>query len=305
VKEVSLEIEINRLAQIVAEDKFSKKNVHQMVREDIATSMPVKKLFTACCKTVRDYMDKMYYASKNGRIAHIQYVDPEEIVLELFSVVMINTGSVSIQKIVGAFAPWFEYEDLLDGVKTAAEILGCCSKTGLYGLIDSQDSEDGYINIESHWRLDKTTTDFIARTRYLDPMIVQPEEWSNNKNGGYITTKNSVVLGKNKHHDGDQALDVLNILQKIDWSLDPRILNIEEESKKPLNTFEKKKAFTLMTSISKQVYKEMLQQGNHFFLAWKMDFRGRVYSDGYYINLQSNSYRKAMLEFTKKQLIEG
>lgn len=301
--EVKFEEQINRLAQIVAEDTYSKNNIKEKVREDIISDLDgLKKVYDACISAVLKYLAGSYYESKNKRIECIKHIEPEELVLELFINVIPNNSPTSIQKIVGQFAPWFKYEDIFDGVHTAAEILGACWNCDLYTLIDAADAEDKYINIKSNWRLDDDTLNYIDRARFLDPMLVQPDDWYSNTSGGYITNKTSVILGKHKHHSEHQALDVLNILQKISWSLDEKILAIGEISKKKLNTQDKKQAFERMVYISKKVQKTLLDEGNAFYFNWKLDFRGRMYSDGHYVNFQSNSFRKAQLNFTEKRL---
>ena len=305
MKEVNLGTEIDLLTQITVEDLYGSHNIQQEIRMDILNGMDdISKVYKKCIKAVKKYMKGDYYKSKNKRLAWIQFIEPEDIVIELFMHVMPNPDPVSIQKIVGSFAIWFQYDDILDGVRTAAEVLGACRKCKLYRLIEGKTSEDGYINIHSRWLLDDKTLDYIEKTRYMNPMITVPNTWHTNKGGGYITTRNSVILGgKLKHHNQKQALNAVNILQKIKWSLDPRILKLGEKSKEPLDTPEKEEAFERFTRISKKVYKEMLKLSNVFFFTWRMDFRGRMYCDGYYINLQSNSFHKAMLEFTEKRLI--
>jgi len=306
MQEVSFEEEMARLEQVIAEDMYSKKNVHKEIKADIVDGLSsIQALYKNCCGAVNKYMAGNYYPSKNKRIEQIKHMDPEELVLELFIIIMPCNKPVSIQKIVGAFASSFEFPDIFDNVKTAAEIFGSLIGQRLYSVIEAKNSEDGYINIQSNWVLEQKTLDHIQRTRYLNPMLVVPEAWGDNRNGGYITSKNSVILGKNKHHEKQQSLDVLNILQDIEWSLDERILALGETSKKPLNTLDKRESFAQLKRISKTACNEMLNGGNAFYFGWRVDFRGRMYSDGYYINFQSNSYRKAMLEFAEKRLIEG
>ena len=302
--EDELGFEIDRLTQVIAEDTYSRKNIQDAVRDEITGDLEgLKVVYDACISAVLSYLAGSYYESKNNRIEWIKYVEPEAIVIELFVHVIPNEGPVSIQKVAGQFAPWFEYEDIFDGVRTAAEILGACWKCDLYTLIDAADSEDKYINIRSNWCLDDDTRDFIERSRYLDPMLAKPKEWRNNIGGGYITTKNSVILGKHKHHNEQQALDVLNMLQEIEWSLDEDIVMLGEVSSKKLDTRVKQKAFQQMLRLSEEVRNTMLEAGNVFHFSWRMDFRGRMYSDGHYVNFQSNSFRKAQLNFTEKRLI--
>ena len=56
---------------------------------------------------------------------------------------------------------------------------------------------------------------------------------------------------------------------------------------------------------SAMVYDLMLQEDNEFYFIWKYDKRGRMYSQGYDINLQGSEYKKATIEFSKQELITG
>ena len=45
--------------------------------------------------------------------------------------------------------------------------------------------------------------------------------------------------------------------------------------------------------------------GNKFYFTHKVDKRGRLYCQGYHINYQSASYKKAMIELANKEIIDG
>ena len=46
-------------------------------------------------------------------------------------------------------------------------------------------------------------------------------------------------------------------------------------------------------------------EGNKFYFTWKFDSRGRMYSQGYHCNLQATEYKKAILNFSHEELING
>ena len=52
-------------------------------------------------------------------------------------------------------------------------------------------------------------------------------------------------------------------------------------------------------------YTLMATQGNRFYFTHKVDKRGRIYSHGYHINPQGSAFKKAMLELSEPELIEG
>jgi len=43
--------------------------------------------------------------------------------------------------------------------------------------------------------------------------------------------------------------------------------------------------------------------GEHFYFVWRYDSRGRSYSSGYDLNLQSDEYGKALLSLHNKEAI--
>lgn len=301
--------QISKLAQIVAEDTYSRHNIRRKVYTDIFNSNnnDLKIIFVACRAAIDAYMEGTYYTSKQNRLQCIAHIPTNDIVIEVFMAVIPNNTVTSIQKVAGAIGQWFEYENVFDGVKTAAELLAVTAKCGLHQMYRGSDemAENGYMSIKSLWNLEPETVAFIERTKYLNPMITKPADWTNNSDGGYITTKRSVFLGKHNHGDHDQALDALNIIQDIEWELDEHMLQYAESSKKPLDTPEKISNFTKLVSMTKVVHKELLDEGNKFWFQWRYDFRGRMYNSGYFVSLQANDYRKAMLNFKHKQLIEG
>ena len=55
---------------------------------------------------------------------------------------------------------------------------------------------------------------------------------------------------------------------------------------------------------SRKVYQELLSYGNSFYLNWRFDKRGRMYSQGHEVNIQSTSYKKALINLTKREIIK-
>jgi DNA-directed RNA polymerase len=100
-----------------------------------------------------------------------------------------------------------------------------------------------------------------------------------------------LILGNRfTKHDMPLALDVINTLQEIPWEIDAETYLLEKETNRNLN----KKKFL-------RVINEYL--GKKFYFAWRYDSRGRSYSSGYDLNIQSNEYGKALLSLHNKELI--
>jgi len=160
------------------------------------------------------------------------------------------------------------------------------------------------INIVSYYDLDDITYRAIDNKSFIPPFVEPPIPWTRNDVGGYYSIQEHVVLGPYfNHHSEEQALDVLNILQDIEWKLDKHILQYEEESNKPFENADSEMQFNALKESSKKVYKEYVNKP--FWLMWQFDKRGRQYSSGYHINLQASGYKKAIMSFNKKELITG
>jgi len=159
------------------------------------------------------------------------------------------------------------------------------------------------MGIMANYSLDDDTAAFINQTKYLPPMICKPVPWDDNSNGGHLQGSSSILLGHLNHHEDNQAVDVINILQNIGWSLNEMVDYVEKPSK-PLDTNDKINQFKLLQEESLEVYEELMHNGNEFYFVWKFDKRGRMYSQGYHCNLQSTEYKKAILNFSKEELIQ-
>jgi len=285
------------------EDTYSKRNIKKVVQEDIDNS-DFKEISRGVNKAIIAYLTKPYYASKQARIKHIRsIVSVQSIMVELFMVVLSEVGQKPIQSIASRLGLIFEFPDVIDNVKTASEILAVCKDTGIYDIVSAANSDTGSILIVPKFILEKETLNKIHRMRYLPPMICEPQTINNNSQSGYLTKDESVILGADNHHEGYQAIDVLNIMAKIPLSLDRATLALEEKPKKDINTSEKMSNFLRMIVSSRFIYRELLSYGNCFYLNWRFDKRGRVYSQGHEVNIQSTSYKKALINLTKREVI--
>ncbi|MCP3674555.1 MAG: hypothetical protein GY829_08840, partial [Gammaproteobacteria bacterium] len=140
----------------------------------------------------------------------------------------------------------FEY-----GSKTLLNLRGI----GLYEIRKGKG-----LSIKSNYRLSQKTLDQLNKPDY---------KWytpKHNRQG------DDVILGRGNNHYGKQAVDVLNILQSINFIIDADILLNFQDSE----LFE--------TDQFKHIVTNLL--GKPFKFEWKYDKRGRCYSTGYDIQLQ-------------------
>lgn len=287
------------------ENKYSRSNIRAAVLKDIKDS-ELSPIITASIEAIRKYTHGDYYESKNKRIRYLRdTMQVTEIVTEIMIIILSVQGTQPIQAAASKLAHKLKFKDMWDGIRTASEILAVVCEADMFDIILAKNSETGSLMIESNFSLSDDTLLYLENTKYLPPMVCEPQPIVDNMSSGYLTKNESVILGAGNHHDDYQALDTLNIAQAVPLALNEYVFEMEETSKKPLDTDEKMRNFFRMVTSSRLVYHEMKRLGNRFFLTWKYDKRGRMYSQGYQINIQSTSFKKAIISLADKQVITG
>jgi len=283
--------------QELLETTYSRRGLMSSLKDDTDLESIVGLVFA-----IETYKNQQYsYESKNLRIKEIR-VESLDIAYHLAASIMRCNGEITpIQGLCGSLAPLLA-EKLLDGVKTAAEIIAVCEGK-LYELLahDYSENPTGTLAIEPYLIPSTEVLSKIEEFMYVPPLVLKPKMWTMNKGGGLHTQEESCILGKENHHNHSQSLDCLNILQSIEWTLDPMIMAMKEQPNKELDTPKKALQFKIMSITSKRVYHEYTNIP--FYFMWKFDKRGRSYSSGYHINFQSSDYKKALLSFTKQEVI--
>jgi hypothetical protein len=297
-------LSLKRLEQVCIEDKYSKHDNRNKVIRDMETGLETH--MAKAVEHLEEYFNGIYYTSKNIRLNAYESVcglSLEDLVNEVCILTLPLQGAVSIQSVVGQLAEVLNYDDIFDGVRTAAEIITVVCHSDLYDLIPARDSESGSIMLRSNFTLEPATLNALAKMKYLPPMICEPLELTHNYDSPYLGKQESVILGKSNHHDNKQALDALNIASSVRLALDEKMVQHLEVSKKPLDTQEKTDNFNRLQQTSREVYKELLDQDNEFYFGWKFDKRGRMYSSGYHVNIQSTEYKKSIINLATPQII--
>jgi hypothetical protein len=155
----------------------------------------------------------------------------------------------------------------------------------------------------------------LERYQYPLPMIVHPKTLHTNEDTGYFTSKDSVILKYNNHHDGDVCLDHLNRMNNIKFRINSETAVMVANQWRNLDKlkpgeerkdFQKRvKAFEKYDRTAKDVMAHLEIVGGEFWLTHKYDKRGRVYAQGYHINYQGNTWNKAVIEFAEGEIVNG
>lgn len=301
--------------QLHLEQTYNKHNIRSLIKAEVMSHAVFTDMFIKAVSSIEEYMSKTYYTSKNVRIQKLSKYSSEDIAIQLFMCVLpINDGRRSVEPIQGIATElglqFFDHQ--LDAVKTGAELLAVCESCGLYTILSSFSVEHNHDTavIKPKYQLEDETLRAIHLTMYMPPMVCRPIEWTDNNHGGFLLSNNSCVLGAGNDVGQHQSLDVLNKLQSIKWTLNETMLQEEELPTKPLNMTDavdirKAKQHSDRCRQSQLVYDMLLNDGNEFFFIWKYDKRGRMYSQGYDVNLQGSEYKKSIIEFSNKELLTG
>jgi hypothetical protein len=287
------------------ETMYSKKYIHKSVLEDI---QDIKELpeFNQAVVYVDRYRHETYYESKNKRIKHIQDISSETLVLEVIAAVCLSIDRQPIQAVSARVAQCLGFDDVFDGIKTAAELISVVGDTTCFFhmYLPGSDGNESTV-IDPLIRLNDETIKAIEARQFLPPMVIKPNYVSgkNNIDTSHLTLKNSLILNANKYHHKEYlCTDTINILNRTELKLDTYMLQFKETPTRELKP-KAQKQYDQFINESEYVTKEILKLGNKFYLTWKYDFRGRGYSQGYHINLQSTDYKKSILMLAKEEVI--
>ncbi len=152
----------------------------------------------------------------------------------------------------------------------------------------------------------------IDRFQYPLPMVIRPRVVHDNRDTGYLLSRNSIILRKN-HHEEDVCLDHINRVNRIKFSIDFdtaemianrwRNLDKPKENETKFDFDKRVRAFEKYDRTARQVMELLVLHGNEFYLTHKYDKRGRVYCQGYHVNYQGAPWNKAVIELADKEMV--
>lgn len=299
-------MDAQRLHQIVMEERYSRKHIHDRVSKYLRADEDFSQLMDNACSIITKWLHAPSdYLRKCALKSHVIQSDisVDEIVTD--TLVTIMTGEYcNIQSVCGRVAPILKFDSIYDGVEIMASMVVIIGlETDLYDIILPEDSELDSITIEANYVLSEEMLQYLAHTKYLPPMIVKPKHVRKNFDYDYYTIESSKLL--NTYYDMPIALDVLNILNGVQLELDLYTLAHREVPNHELDTPKKREQFDRMVIASEVVYEELLAiSDGKFYNTWKYDARGRFYSQGYHCHIQSTDYKKSLINLAKKEIVE-
>lgn len=291
--------------QETVEALYSKRQIHTVLHEAIRYELDKVLLNWSILAFVRlsHWLEQEFFSSKEARVEvlreKVEDEGLESLVIPICAAVIHTHNIQTIQQAAGYLQAFLPHEDAFDRARTAAELLALCSHPrGLYEIKRNGSGVPATIQVNQwKWIDDKllSSFDWVNDTCFNPPLIEPPIEVVDNYGCGYHTIREPLILGTYTMHDDKQNYAAINILNSIEWVLDPEVLKERELPSKPLANQQAHENFVQMVQDSQFVYK--LLGSNPFWFAWQYDCRGRMYSHGYHVNFQAAEYKKAMLNF--------
>lgn len=129
----------------------------------------------------------------------------------------------------------------------------------------------------------------IENFMYLPPMISKPNKLRKNSDTPRYFHKESLILGhKFNYHEGNISLDVLNRQNTVKLFLDWDFINNYEFD-------ETDELFSRQRKIAHEAIGT-----RQFYLTNSVDKRGRVYTNGYHINIQGSPEQRACINLVEE-----
>ena len=291
--------------QLANEYTYSRKFIDKYIEKAIYADEDTMNKVRHGVELLEEYRSTEYsYASKNERIAQIQHLELEPLVVTILVGIAYCQTPELFTSITAQLAGRLRFSEKIDGIKTIAEMVAVLCRTDAFDILKVD--KFASLTIQSNIPLDDKLLNYIHNSSYLPPMVCPPRKLVNNYSSGYLTHEDSLILGGYNHHDGDICLDALNIANSVPLKLSTDFLStFNEEPTYELDTPTKE---VLWNQYVKQCYKYYMmiaKQGNRFYLTHKPDKRGRIYAQGFHITSQGTSFKKASIELADEEVVLG
>lgn len=286
------------------ESKFSKKLIDPKIREAILGNSDMLSKIQQGAEMVKAYCNQDTYASKMARLAQVQQLDHEQLVLDIFMGVAYFPVETLFTTVCAMVSGRLGFDDRREAITTVSELLAILAETDAFDLTKA--NRQASIMLQSRIPLSEELVEFVHNSQYLPPMVCKPLELESNYSSGYLSYKESLILRAGNHHDGDICLDVLNTMNQVPLKLDIEFLMaMDEVPKHALETAEQRDMWNAFKHQSSKIYLLLVKMGNRFYLTHKVDKRGRAYAQGYHVTTQGAPFKKAMIELANEEVVEG
>lgn len=293
---------LNKDIQEITEKRYSKEHIFERIYEEMESSEKLIQLIKTTAISLGIWLNQDFYPVKQNRLSQLNLLDMEDVVKEIFAVIIQLEHPEKLTSVVGMTASILNYSEKIDSIKTIAEIIAIMCHNN---LLDIRRGEENIMYVHNRFRMSEGLKKFIRQTKYLPPMIAPPRKIKSNTDNGHYTFNDSLLLGRGTHHSKPLSYDILNTLNQTPLTLNVELLHqIEEMDFVKFDNSEKVQRYQHMIKEAYETYMYLIQHGNEFFLTHKPDKRGRFYSQGYHVNYQGSEYKKALVELANKEAVK-
>lgn len=241
------------------------------------------KIHSRVSQWLSDYKSGLWgktYESKDLRLAKVE-ANLEDIPLWVLVSVASNT-SETLQTCSARLGSFLEDETLL-AIKTGAEILSICDGLG-FSIERPVYGQGNTFMVHCHLGRLSEVLALQALEFYPMPERVIPDCPKSNA---------QVLLGhRENRHENTLNMSVLSILGSVGYRLTP-IAAMTEDKPEGVRDTDWQNYLDQCEIVKSEL------ANKPFYFRWAYDKRGRVYSRGYHINIQSSEFHKACLSFSK------
>ena len=290
-----------KLSQYEIEEAFSKHNRNATILEELEVEEWFNEEVEKGTQLIQEWLADEYYESKQIRLAKLSNLKSiADLVRYYFiqsttfyvNMPLVSAGAMIAHKLDNLF------DTKAESIKTTVELLAVLIPCDMYKLYRNEYEQ---YCIESRIVLSDETLNKLNQFMYLPPLIEPAQKLTKNNSSAYKTIKrDSLILGNSmNYHDGNISLDVLNTLNQTKLVIDYDFIDMvheepsEHTDKSNWDMYVQQRDFTY----------DLLKEYDYVILSYKPDKRGRVYSQGYHINPQGNSYHKAMLTLYETEVV--
>jgi len=231
--------------------------------------------------------------------------DIYNLIVSVFTVTL-TTEYLTYQALMGMLNNKLPHSDVIDRVKTLAEVVALIHKAG---LIEIKGTQGEYFMITPCLLLEGIPFVDNHATVYDRPQPVE-SNWD-------VDQGSMLLGGKLNHYEDNICLDHINRMNSIPMALNKEfLLKYPEEPKgeftdspttkdgKPgMTATEKLQLWEKYVSDGKKRYAHALVTVDRVYLNHKYCTRGRTYAVGYYISTQGSSYKKASIQLANKEYL--
>ena len=235
---------------------------------------------------------------------------PEEFGIDLLAQMALRKRA-DITTLVGLLRYHFKAED--NPTQACADMLAKCVEACVVQYAPKQHSASNEYEFVVRIDISDATQAELDCFQYPLPMVVPPKKLIRNDQSGYLTLEQSIIL-KGNHHDDDVYLEHINRMNRIPLCINVDVattvhntwkgLDKQKEDETAVEFARRKRAFEKYQRTCYTVFSTLLQHGNKFYLTHRYDKRGRIYSQGYHLNYQGNTWNKAVIEFANKEIVQ-